>query len=135
MPSNNKPSWPQGGEIDIMEQVDGRNQQNVSTHYGTSPSTTKNTHLAVTLNNMSNTWHTYGLAFDSSHCAFYVDGKKIQTVQYPSGSPFAKDITNYGMILNLAMGGDWPKPAESSIGAQYLITDYVGQSSSVPSDF
>lgn len=137
MPNNNSPTWPQGGEIDIMEQVNGQPTQNVSTHYGPSPSQTTDTHITMSLPNMSGEYHRYGVAWDQTHCAFYVDGVKVpgSVVYYPSNSPFAKDVTTYTPILNLAIGGSWPGYAADSIGNQVLKVKYVAQSVETPSDF
>lgn len=137
MPNENNPTWPQGGEIDIMEQVNGQNSQNVSTHFGPSPSQTTDTHITMNLPNMSNQIHRYGLAWDSSHCAFYVDGVKVpgSVVYFPSNSPFAQQLPNYTPILNLAIGGSWPGYAADSIGRQVLKVQYVVQSTETPADF
>lgn len=137
MPNNNSPTWPQGGEIDIMEQVNGLNQQNVSTHFGPSPSQTTDTHVQMDVPNMSGQYHRYGLAWDSSHCAFYVDGRKVPggVVYFPGNSPFADALPNYTPILNLAMGGMWPGYAADSIGVQQMRVKYVVQSTETPNDF
>ena len=44
----------------------------------------------VSLPGMSGNFHRYGLAWDTSHCTFYTDGKKGSTYWYPAGSPFGR---------------------------------------------
>ena len=127
-------SWPQCGEIDILEMVgggDGDATAHANLHWGSSyPDGYKN------LNGSDNTYklkegvfnddfHVFGFKWTEEEMVWYIDDEEY----------FSAPITEAGMemfheeffiLLNLAIGGDWPgDPNENTeFPAQYLI-DYV----------
>ncbi len=117
-------SWPQCGELDIMETVNntalnyGTMHWNVNGHvsYGnTTPVTTKSD------------YHVYAIEWDANEIRWYVDDTLYQTGNI-------KDNINttgafhlpFFIILNLAVGGDFPgSTVDESLLPESMYVDYV----------
>ena len=104
MMGENMPSvgWPNCGEIDIMEQWDGENQNNMSIH---GPNMTGD---SLTTNGPTNCWinqyHVYGLLWTPTNLTYYVDG--VQEASYSqSSSPSWPFNQPFFYLLNIAVGG------------------------------
>lgn len=103
-------SWPDDGEIDIMEEV-GYHPDYVSSslhakgHYHVENTQVTQEQLCL---GAEGEFHTYGMEWNSDYFQFYVDGKSTLfysnpgtgKVDWPYDSPFY-------IIFNLAWGGDW----------------------------
>lgn len=122
--------WPYNGEIDIME-VLGRNTNEMYTtlhapaYNGGGGYGQKNA-AGVDL---SQDFHVYAAEWDSRGIRFFLDGRQVfdankETVENTRG-PWIFDHPFY-LILNLAVGGDFPGPIDAStpFPAQMLV-DYV----------
>ncbi|GEK20480.1 discoidin domain-containing protein [Cellulomonas xylanilytica] len=124
--------WPYNGEIDIME-VLGRNtregystlhapQYNGGGGYGqmyTAPGGAK----------LSDAFHVWAAEWDATGIRFSLDGVVVftaskATVQATKG-PWVFDHPFY-VILNLAVGGDWPGPVDATTPfPSRMLVDYV----------
>ncbi|MEO3753066.1 family 16 glycosylhydrolase [Streptomyces sp. B6B3] len=122
--------WPYTGEIDIME------------HVGTSPNLVHSTlHAPAYFGGngygtsldlgqpISNGFHTFAVEWDSQGMVFTVDDRVIHTVDRQeletTVGPWVFDH-DFFMILNVAVGGDWPGPPNgSSTFPQQMVVDYV----------
>ena len=127
-------SWPQGGEIDIMEQINGTGQTHISTHWGANTgNSTFNTHEII--DNVDATKrHRYGVFMDASGIQFYLDGKPSGSkVVFPAESNYAQIAKALVPIANIAMGGDWPGNAPQSTGTQKKVVYRVARASKPPS--
>jgi beta-glucanase (GH16 family) len=79
-------------------------------------------------------WHTYGMIWSNGTVAFYVDDPTQPYVTYTTASlqgingaawPFDAGQSNF-IILNLAIGGDWPGPPDGSTPfPSEMLIDYV----------
>lgn len=126
-------SWPQGGEIDIMEQVNGDGQTHWSNHWGpTSGRTTFDTHENIGGLDLSQP-HRYGGLITKDGVQFYLDGKKVgKWVTYPAQSDFPRIASQMVPIVNLAMGGMWPGDVPGDTGTQVMVVHSVTRSNSAP---
>jgi beta-glucanase (GH16 family) len=126
-----KVSWPACGEIDIMENI-GREPgiQHGSLH-GPGYSDGHSITGAYTLpdgGKLSGDFHVYGIIWTKNSVDFIFDGHsylKATPTTLPPGKAwnFAKP---YFLLLNLAVGGDWPgSPDSSTIFPQEMVVDYV----------
>ncbi|KAH8680534.1 putative endo-1,3(4)-beta-glucanase [Xylariales sp. PMI_506] len=135
-------AWPECGELDIMEMVDG-----ILTGYGTA-------HCDVTPGGLCDEttglqgsvavpdyeWHVWRLVWDNTPSnweeqtiTWYLDGVAFHSI---SGSTFASDESVWNalahssmyFILNVAVGGDWPgyPTSETLTGYDNMMeVDYV----------
>lgn len=124
--------WPACGEQDIMEHIDRPVPDWVagSVHGPSLDLTTKYTATSSNAFTPSD-WHTYGMIWSKGSVQFYVDSPtNVYATYTPStqpGStwPFDSGNANF-LLLNLAIGGKWPGPPDSStpFPAEMLV-DYV----------
>jgi beta-glucanase (GH16 family) len=123
-------SWPACGEADIMEHIDGSNTPfggpgngnppgydwiAGSVHGGSSGSSEENEGFDYTSAGFTATaWHTYGMIWTKGQIEYYVDDPTNPYVTYKSTdsqwspTPWPFDQGPQFIILNLAVGGDWP---------------------------
>ncbi|KAI1331665.1 glycoside hydrolase family 16 protein [Xylariaceae sp. FL0255] len=115
--------WPQCGEIDIFEQVNGVMEGHGTLHCGTDPGgpcdETDGISAEVAL--ADDDFHTWSVKIDLTNSdwtaqtiSFQLDGNTYQTVTGASINDQAVWSTlahsPMYMILNVAVGGDWPGP-------------------------
>ena len=129
--------WPLGGEIDIMEILGNDTKTAYSTiHYGLPHEQQQGMkRTAAGEPDYSEAFHEFSVEWEPGEIRFYIDGTHICTanewftknynqVPAPFPAPFDKD---FHMILNLAVGGDWPGNPDETTDfdkAEYLV-DYV----------
>ncbi|MFC5865269.1 chitobiase/beta-hexosaminidase C-terminal domain-containing protein [Acidicapsa dinghuensis] len=132
-------NWPACGEQDIMERVNAATTPdwNEGSVHGTgfTGSTGLGTVFHFPAGEIAAGWHTYGMIWKKGSVAYYVDDPTNPYVTYTnpaslanlSGAvwPFDSGTSNF-IILNLAIGGDWPgSPNTSTTFPQSLLVDYV----------
>jgi beta-glucanase (GH16 family) len=115
--------WPKCGEIDIMEQVNTDNKNYGTIHWdnGGHQSFGGNTPTTVGV------YHTYSVTWDASAITWFVDGVQYHQANIANSINGTEEFHNtFFIILNLAVGGDWPGQTidESKLPAQLLV-DYV----------
>ncbi|UWZ82316.1 family 16 glycosylhydrolase [Occallatibacter riparius] len=133
-------SWPACGELDVMEHIDGNNPPlngsapgydwiAGSVHGGTSSSKADGTQQYHAAGFTAAEWHTYGMIWSKGKIEYYVDDPaNIYATFTPanfSGTwPF--DVGPQFIILNLAVGGDWPGgPNATTVFPGDMTVDYV----------
>ncbi|MTI29350.1 glycoside hydrolase family 16 protein, partial [Xanthovirga aplysinae] len=121
--------WPQSGEIDIMEYLG--HQPNVvhgTVHYGLP--WPDNSHYGnpyrIITSDFNQDFHIFGIEWEPEEIRWYVDGIHYSTVNPTTiGENWPFD-QNFHLLLNLAVGGDWPgNPDASTVFPQTLEVDYV----------
>ena len=103
--------WPACGEIDIMEEVDGQNNNHGSLH-----GPNYNPTAIVNGSSFTSAYHTYGALWQANSIAFYVDGNVYET-DTSAGAPGGGWVWNNNpnfFLINLAMGGNFPGSPNSS---------------------
>lgn len=131
MMGENGRSWPHNGEIDIMEIVGSE----PSTVYGTlhgSWSTGTNGlggHTSLPAGQkFADDFHVFAVEWSPQAIVWMLDGKKyfeVQKSKMPAGKNWIYDHPFY-MLLNLAVGGDWPGPPNASTKfPATMLVDYV----------
>jgi beta-glucanase (GH16 family) len=119
--------WPRSGEIDVMENVGKEPRVVHGTVHGPGYSGAQGISAAHTLEG-GDKFHVYGVEWSADAIAFLVDGKaysKVTHASLPAGAEWVFDKPFF-ILLNLAIGGDWPgSPDSSTRFPQAMIVDWV----------
>ncbi|MGC4891711.1 discoidin domain-containing protein [Micromonospora sp. DT227] len=122
--------WPYNGEIDIMEILGRDTYRSYTTLHA--PAYNGGGGYGqehVWTVDLSADFHVYAVEWDSRGMRFLVDGTQVfyaskETVETTRG-PWVFDHPFY-LILNLAVGGDWPGPPDASTPfPARMLVDYV----------
>jgi len=106
--------WPRCGEIDILEAINTENYTHGAVHwyvesadYNGQGDVEKNSLSVLPSNYKRTDWHTYGIEWTETTIDFYVDNKVFysQPITESHMDEFRKEQF---VILNLAIGGNWP---------------------------
>ncbi len=123
-------TWPQSGEIDIMESIGHQPKTCYGTiHFG--QPWPNNSHLGDTIEtkegDLSTAFHVYSVEWEPNEIRWYFDGELYNTKKNTDVSPQRWPFDqSFHMILNLAIGGEWPGPPdEATTFPKYMFVDYV----------
>jgi beta-glucanase (GH16 family) len=125
MMGENKPSvdWPGCGEIDVMEHINSLPKNYGTAHWD------KNGHVqsgGTTYADMTN-WHLYAVEWNQDSVRWFLDGNRYWGVSIKNGENNTQAFHEpFFILLNLAIGGDWPKnPDSTTIFPDTMYVDYV----------
>ncbi len=116
-------SWPRCGEIDIMEHVNNETRVHGTTHWHNGG----HVYEGDTRNIDVNAYHEYSVEWDSLSIKFMVDGNQYhEHLISASNGSFDEFTKPFFIILNIAVGGNWPGyPNASTLFPATLQVDYV----------
>ncbi|NND54442.1 MAG: family 16 glycosylhydrolase [Gammaproteobacteria bacterium] len=123
--------WAASGEIDIMEMIGSQPDTIHGTiHYGGEwPGNQYSGSSTNVAPGTGTDWHTYAIEWQDGIIRWFVDGQlySTRTSWYSTnGSYPAPFDVDFHMLLNLAVGGDWPgNPNGSTSFPQEYVIDYV----------
>ena len=122
-------TWPEAGEIDVMEARGDMPNQAVGTLHGpgySGQNGTMRTMAFSSLSNLQTGFHTYSIDWTKDMISFNVDGMNYFTQSAADVAPNKWVFNNeFFLILNLATGGNFASNLDTSIqSAQYKI-DYI----------
>jgi len=119
--------WPACGEIDIMELLGHQNYKS----YGTAHWDNNGQHAqyggqySLQTGTFSDDFHLFSIVWDENFIKWYVDNNLFHTISI-TPSELSELRENHFIILNLAVGGNWPGyPDSTTIFPQYFYVDYV----------
>jgi len=130
MPEGDAP-WPDGGEIDILEQVGSQpNVAHATVHTALFNHTRHNGRGAeVAVPTACSAFHRYQLAWTHDSITIGVDDHAYMRVRndQPGGRGAWPFDSPFYLILNLAIGGDWAaaKGIDDAALPQRMVVDYV----------
>ena len=123
--------WPACGEIDIMENI-GKEPSIVhgTLHApGYPPEGYTSAYTLPNAQNFADNFHVFAVEWEPQQIRLYVDGTLYATdtragSPQPNNWPF--DGQPFFLLLNLAVGGDWPgNPDRTTQFPQQMLVDYV----------
>jgi beta-glucanase (GH16 family) len=122
--------WPEGGEIDIMENI-GREPAIVhGTLHGPGYSGSEGISRTDTLSRgaYADDFHIYAVEWQPNEIRWYVDGRqynRMTPADLPQGTKWVFDRPFF-LLMNVAVGGGWPgDPDASTTFPQVMVVDYV----------
>jgi beta-glucanase (GH16 family) len=126
-------NWPACGEMDVLERINAAltpdwNQGSIHMNGGG-----MGTPYYFPSGQTAAGWHTYGMIWSPGSVAYYVDNPAQPYVTYTpsslsglSGAVWPFDSGANFIILNLAVGGDWPgSPDATTPFPSTMLVDYV----------
>lgn len=130
LPQNNVfGGWPKSGEIDLMEMIGHEANRSYGTlHFGPGPGSTQlGRNYTLPSGVFNDEFHVFSLEWKENQIKWFIDGNLFSTYTNADvGSntwPFNED---FFMIMNLAVGGNWPgNPDATTYLPQWLIVDYI----------
>lgn len=117
--------WPKGGEIDIMEHVNSERVVHGTLHTQ-STAGTAGSGGSARVTDLCGLYHTYQMDWTASAIRIGVDGRYYHS--YPNRNKGADqwpfDAPHY-LLVNLAVGGDWPGDPDDGVFPAEFFLDYV----------
>jgi beta-glucanase (GH16 family) len=124
--------WAASGEIDIMELV-GHQPGRVhgTIHYGGTFPGNRSTgdYIDLPRGSFADEFHTFAVEWEEGEIRWYMDGQLYQTLTSwnSTGGPFPAPFDQeFHLILNVAVGGNWPGPPDATtVFPQVMEVDWV----------
>ncbi|AHH94793.1 glycoside hydrolase family 16 protein [Kutzneria viridogrisea] len=135
-------NWPGIGELDIMEDINGRSSEFSTLHCGVAPGGPCNEFTGLgsgerPCGGCQTGFHTYAVELDygtsPQQLRYYLDGNNFFTINANQVDATTwNNATQHGffVILNVAIGGDFPAafgggPNGSTVSGEPMLVDYV----------
>ncbi|QUQ68187.1 glycoside hydrolase family 16 protein [Kutzneria sp. CA-103260] len=138
-------NWPSIGELDVMEDINGRSSEFATLHCGTGSGGPCNETTGLgsgehPCGGCQTGFHTYAVELDyganPQQLRYYLDGNNFFTVNASQVDATTwNNATQHGffVILNVAIGGGFPGafgggPTDATVSGQPMLVDYVSVS-------
>jgi beta-glucanase (GH16 family) len=122
--------WPASGELDIMESIGKKPATVYGSVHMTGADLTRHFDLPEG-QKLASDFHIYGMIWSRGSVQFYIDSPANVFASYtpaelPKTGVWPFDDSKFFIILNLAVGGNWPgNPDATTKFPQEMLVDYV----------
>jgi len=121
-------SWPQSGEVDIMEYYANKVLANVCTPNASNCTWDSTNQSPASLGSgWSDQFHVWAMEWDAQHIDLYLDDKLVNTYAVSSANstnPNPYDSKKFYILVNLAIGANGGDPSGTTFPITYQV-DYV----------
>jgi beta-glucanase (GH16 family) len=116
--------WPYCGELDIMERVNANSFVNGTVHWDANGYASYGRESGYV---DFSAYHVYSIEWDTNYIRWFVDGVQFNEFYIANGTGNTEEFQkSFFIILNLAVGGDWPgSPNSSTPFPSQMLVDYV----------
>ncbi len=129
--------WAASGEIDIVEAI-GADQIYGTIHFGGEAPANTFDGANILVPGATTGFHTYAVEWEPTEIRWYVDSQlySTKTSWFSTAAPYPAPFdVNFHMLLNLAVGGNFPgNPNPSTVFPQHYVIDYVRVYQQAPPD-
>jgi len=115
--------WPRCGEIDIMEHINSEDFLYGTLHWHNTKHVSDGNKIPCDMS----TFHVYSVEWDENSVKWFLDGNMYHEVSVADSVNSTEEFHKpFYLILNLAIGGNWPKnPDETTQFPDTVMVDYV----------
>jgi beta-glucanase (GH16 family) len=115
--------WPKCGEIDIMEHINNEDILYGTLHWNNEKHVSSGAKIQCDVSK----YHNYTIEWDDEAVRWFLDGIKYHEVSIKDSiNSTAEFHKPFYIILNMAIGGNWPKnPDETTVFPDTMFVDYV----------
>jgi beta-glucanase (GH16 family) len=119
--------WPESGEMDIVEMIGSNPGRAVGTVHTGFPYAYNSGYYDLPPGEIfADTFHVFAMEWEPGSITWFVDGVQYHQLTPADIGPWAPFQEDFYLILNLAVGGNWPgDPDSTTVLPQTLEVDYV----------
>lgn len=118
--------WPRSGEMDIIEMIGSNPGQAVGTVHTGMPYDYDSGYYDLSAGQvLADNFHVFAMEWEPDSITWFIDGIQYHQLTPSDIAPWAPFQEDFYLIINLALGGNWPGDVDPAVLPQTLEVDYV----------